>query len=163
MTENIKDIALSYFKTFSEKNINGLREMFEDNVTLRDWDIDKKGIESVLKANLNIFQNVKTINAIPQNIISENNFVFAELKIVVNDEKEHGDRALLNLGHTFCHALETATGYSDRMLHGEGVAIGCILAFDLSAKMGLTSQEDPVRIKQHFSEMGMMNLSLIHI
>ena len=88
MTENIKNIALSYFKTFSEKNIDGLREMFDDNVTLRDWDIDKKGIESVLKANLNIFQNVKTINAIPQNIISENNFLFAELKIVVNDSDE---------------------------------------------------------------------------
>ena len=87
MTENIKDTALSYFKTFSEKNIDGLREMFDDNVTLRDWDIDKKGIESVLKANLNIFQNVKTINAIPQNIISENNFVFAELKIVINDDE----------------------------------------------------------------------------
>ena len=87
MTENIKDTALSYFKTFSEKNINGLREMFDDNVTLRDWDIDKKGLESVLEANLNIFQNVKTINAIPQNIISENNFVFAELKIVVNDDE----------------------------------------------------------------------------
>ena len=77
-------------------------------------------------------------------------------EIVINDEKEHGDRALLNLGHTFCHALEAATGYSERMLHGEGVAIGCILAFDLSAKMGLTSQEDPVRIKKHFSEMGMI-------
>ena len=88
MTENIKDAALFYFKTFSEKNIDGLREMFDNNVTLRDWDIDKKGIESVLKANLNIFQNVKTINAIPQNIISENNFVFAELKIVVNDSDE---------------------------------------------------------------------------
>ena len=88
MNANIKDIALSYFKTFSEKNIDGLREMFADNVTLRDWDIDKRGIESVLKAILNIFQNVKAINAIPQNIISENNFVFAELKIVVNDSDE---------------------------------------------------------------------------
>ena len=88
MTENIKDTALSYFKTFSEKNIDGLREMFDDNVTLRDWEIDKKGIDSVLKANLNIFQNVKTINAIPQNIISENNFVFAELKIIINDNDE---------------------------------------------------------------------------
>jgi len=78
-------------------------------------------------------------------------------EIVVNDEKEYGDRALLNLGHTFCHALEAATGYSDRMLHGEGVAIGCILAFDLSARMSLTSQEDPVRIKKHFSDMGMVN------
>ena len=61
--------------------------MFDDNVTLRDWEIDKKGIESVFKANLNIFQNVKTINVIPQNIISENNFVFAELKVVVNDDE----------------------------------------------------------------------------
>ena len=88
MIKNIKDNALSYFKTFSEKNIDGLREMFDNNVTLRDWDINEKGIESVLNANLNIFQSVKTINAIPQNIISENNFVFAELKIVVNDNEE---------------------------------------------------------------------------
>ena len=78
-------------------------------------------------------------------------------EIVTNDEKEYGNRALLNLGHTFCHALEAATNYSERMLHGEGVAIGCILAFDLSARMKLTSQEDPVRIKKHFSDMGMMN------
>ena len=45
-------------------------------------------------------------------------------EIVARDETEQGDRALLNLGHTFCHALEAATGYSDRLLHGEGVAIG---------------------------------------
>ena len=77
--------------------------------------------------------------------------------IVIADEKEQGERALLNLGHTFCHALEAATGYSERMLHGEGVAIGSVLAFDLSAKMGLTSQEDPTRIKKHFEDMGMMN------
>jgi 3-dehydroquinate synthase len=77
-------------------------------------------------------------------------------EIVARDEKEHGDRALLNLGHTFCHALEASTNYSQRMLHGEGVAIGCILAFELSAKLNLTSQEDPVRIKKHFSDMGMM-------
>ena len=88
MTKNIKDSAQSYFKIFSEKNINGLREMFDDNVTLRDWEIDKQGIENVLKANLNIFQNVKTIKAIPQNIVSENNFVFAELKIIVNGDEE---------------------------------------------------------------------------
>tara|TARA_B100000401_G_scaffold351839_1_gene249456 strand:+ start:272 stop:607 length:336 start_codon:yes stop_codon:yes gene_type:complete len=88
MTKNIKDSAQSYFTIFSEKNINGLREMFDDNVTLRDWDIDKQGIENVLKANLNIFQNVKTIKVIPQNIVSENNFVFAELKIIVNGDEE---------------------------------------------------------------------------
>ena len=55
--------------------------------------------------------------------------------IVTRDETEQGDRALLNLGHTFCHALEAATGYSDRLLHGEGVAIGCALAFEVSSKM----------------------------
>ncbi|EDZ45313.1 3-dehydroquinate synthase [Rhodobacterales bacterium Y4I] len=75
--------------------------------------------------------------------------------IVVRDETEQGDRALLNLGHTFCHALEAATGYSDRLLHGEGVAIGCALAFELSAKLGLCSQEDPSRVRAHLKAMGM--------
>ena len=75
--------------------------------------------------------------------------------IVLRDETEQGDRALLNLGHTFCHALEAATGYSDRLLHGEGVAIGCALAFELSSRLGLCSQEDPSRVRAHLSEMGM--------
>lgn len=75
--------------------------------------------------------------------------------IVVRDETELGDRALLNLGHTFCHALEAATGYSDRLLHGEGVAIGCGLAFELSAKLGLCSQEDPSRVRAHIKSMRM--------
>ncbi|KIC21279.1 3-dehydroquinate synthase [Leisingera sp. ANG-Vp] len=75
--------------------------------------------------------------------------------IVVRDETEQGDRALLNLGHTFCHALEAATGYSDRLLHGEGVAIGCALAFELSSKLGLCSQEDPSRVRAHLKAMGM--------
>ncbi|MEM9436403.1 MAG: 3-dehydroquinate synthase [Pseudomonadota bacterium] len=75
--------------------------------------------------------------------------------IVVRDETEQGDRALLNLGHTFCHALEAATGYSDRLLHGEGVAIGCGLAADLSARLGLMSQEEPSRISAHLAAMGM--------
>ncbi|NRB17002.1 MAG: 3-dehydroquinate synthase [Rhodobacteraceae bacterium] len=75
--------------------------------------------------------------------------------IVVRDETEQGDRALLNLGHTFGHALEAATGYSDRLLHGEGVAIGCVLAFELSARLGLCSQEDPSRVRAHLIDMGM--------
>ena len=75
--------------------------------------------------------------------------------IVQRDETEQGDRALLNLGHTFCHALEAATGYSDRLLHGEGVAIGCALAFEVSARMGLCSQEDPSRVRAHLHDMGM--------
>jgi 3-dehydroquinate synthase len=76
-------------------------------------------------------------------------------RIVERDETEQGDRALLNLGHTFCHALEAATGYGDRLLHGEGVAIGCALAFEVSARMGLCSQEDPSRVRAHFKGMGM--------
>ena len=76
-------------------------------------------------------------------------------EIVVRDETEQGDRALLNLGHTFCHALEAATGYSGRLLHGEGVAIGCALAFELSARLGLCPQEDPSRLRAHLAEMGM--------
>jgi len=75
--------------------------------------------------------------------------------IVVRDETEQGDRALLNLGHTFCHALEAATGYSDRLLHGEGVAIGCSLAFETSARLGLCSQEAPSRVRAHLKAMGM--------
>ncbi len=76
-------------------------------------------------------------------------------EIVLRDETEQGDRALLNLGHTFCHALEAATGYSDRLLHGEGVAIGCALAFELSARLGLCAQEDPSRVRAHLKAMGM--------
>lgn len=75
--------------------------------------------------------------------------------IVVRDETEQGDRALLNLGHTFCHALEAATGFSDRLLHGEGVAIGCALAFELSARLGLCSQEEPSRVRAHLAQMKM--------
>lgn len=75
--------------------------------------------------------------------------------IVARDETEEGERALLNLGHTFCHALEMATGYSDRLLHGEGVAIGCVLAFELSHRLGLCSQEVPGRVQAHLKAMGM--------
>ncbi|MCC5966180.1 MAG: 3-dehydroquinate synthase [Natronohydrobacter sp.] len=75
--------------------------------------------------------------------------------IVARDETEQGERALLNLGHTFCHALEAATGYTDRLLHGEGVAIGCALAYELSARMGLCAQETPGRVRAHLRAMGM--------
>lgn len=75
--------------------------------------------------------------------------------IVARDETEEGERALLNLGHTFGHALEKATGYSDRLLHGEGVAIGCLLAFTLSARLGLCAQELPSRLAAHFRALSL--------
>jgi 3-dehydroquinate synthase len=76
-------------------------------------------------------------------------------EIVARDERESGDRALLNLGHTFGHGLEAATGFSDRLIHGEGVALGCVLAFKLSARLGLATNEDVTRIERHFSATGL--------
>ena len=79
----------------------------------------------------------------------------AKADIVAADERETGQRALLNLGHTFGHALEAETGYSDMLLHGEGVAIGTIMAFDLSVRMGLCPAEDSARVHRHFAAIGL--------
>ncbi|HTQ13929.1 MAG TPA: 3-dehydroquinate synthase [Rhizomicrobium sp.] len=76
-------------------------------------------------------------------------------QIVARDERETGERALLNLGHTFGHALEAATGYSDRLLHGEAVAIGMGLAFRLSARLGLAPASDAARIEAHLRKVGL--------
>ncbi|MEM6490051.1 MAG: 3-dehydroquinate synthase [Pseudomonadota bacterium] len=79
----------------------------------------------------------------------------AKAAIVARDEREQGERALLNLGHTFGHALEAATGYSQRLLHGEGVAVGACLAFQASARLGLCAQEVPGRVAHHLAAMGL--------
>lgn len=76
-------------------------------------------------------------------------------RVVAADEREEGERALLNLGHTFGHALEAETGYSQRLLHGEGVAVGMALAFRLSAKLGLCAAELAPRIESHLGESGL--------
>ena len=76
-------------------------------------------------------------------------------EIVARDERETGDRALLNLGHTFGHALEAATGYSDRLLHGEGVAIGMALALQLSVTLGLCDGQDADRFVRHLKAVGL--------
>jgi 3-dehydroquinate synthase len=75
--------------------------------------------------------------------------------IVGRDERESGERALLNLGHTFGHALETATGFSDRLKHGEAIAIGMVLAFRLSAKLGFCDAADETRVAAHFATAGL--------
>jgi 3-dehydroquinate synthetase len=76
--------------------------------------------------------------------------------IVARDETETGDRALLNLGHTFGHALEAVTGYdSARLVHGEGVSIGMVLAHEFSARLGLCPQEEPSRVAAHLHEVGL--------
>ena len=79
----------------------------------------------------------------------------AKAAIVARDERETGDRALLNLGHTFGHALEAATGFSDRLFHGEGVAIGMVLAAEFSASLGMIAQSDAVRVKRHLADVGL--------
>jgi 3-dehydroquinate synthase len=79
----------------------------------------------------------------------------AKTRFVLADEKETGVRALLNLGHTFGHALESATGYSDRLLHGEGVAIGMVLAHGFSAKLGLAPSQDTGRVIAHLKRSGL--------
>ena len=76
--------------------------------------------------------------------------------IVAQDEFETtGLRALLNLGHTFGHALEAETGFSDRLLHGEGVALGMVLAARYSARRGLIAADDAERVAAHFAAVGM--------
>ncbi|MBY5364026.1 3-dehydroquinate synthase [Rhizobium leguminosarum] len=80
----------------------------------------------------------------------------AKADVVVADERENGPRALLNLGHTFGHALEAATAYdSSRLVHGEGVSIGMVLAHEFSARMNLASPDDAQRVEQHLKEVGL--------
>lgn len=80
----------------------------------------------------------------------------AKADVVARDELETGDRALLNLGHTFGHALEAATGYdSARLVHGEGVAIGMALAHRFSSRLNLASPDDAARVEAHLSAVGL--------
>jgi 3-dehydroquinate synthase len=79
----------------------------------------------------------------------------AKAAIVSRDERETGERALLNLGHTFGHALEAACGFSDRLLHGESIAAGMAFAFGFSARLGLISSADADRAIRHLAEVGL--------
>lgn len=74
--------------------------------------------------------------------------------IVAEDEREHGRRALLNLGHTFGHVLEAIGGYSDRLLHGEGVSLGMMMAFDFAAGEGFCSVDDVQTVRTHLTRLG---------
>lgn len=80
----------------------------------------------------------------------------AKARIVAEDERESGARALLNLGHTFAHALETSAGYDETLLHGEAVAAGMALAFRLSARLGLCSAEEARRVSAHLESAGLV-------
>jgi 3-dehydroquinate synthetase len=79
-------------------------------------------------------------------------------QIVSRDETEQGERALLNLGHTFGHAFEAWCGYSDRLLHGEAISIGMCLAFKFSAELGHCASSDAERVAAHFAAVGLPTL-----
>jgi len=79
----------------------------------------------------------------------------AKADVVAQDEREGGVRALLNLGHTFGHALEKECGYDGGLLHGEAVSIGMVMAFEYCAAQGLCPQEDVVRVKEHLLSLDM--------
>ena len=81
--------------------------------------------------------------------------VAAKAEIVRRDERETGDRMLLNLGHTFGHAFEAAAGFSDRLLHGEAIGLGMALAFDFSARRGLIPQDQAGRAIRHLAAVGL--------
>jgi len=79
----------------------------------------------------------------------------AKAAIVARDERETGDRALLNLGHTFGHAFEAGAGFSQRLLHGEAVALGCVLAFEFSEQQGLVGGNSVSRVRAHLADAGL--------
>jgi 3-dehydroquinate synthase len=79
----------------------------------------------------------------------------AKAGFVARDERETGERALLNLGHTFGHAFEAAAGFSGRLLHGEAVALGMTLAFDFSARRKLISPDAAARVRAHLVAVGL--------
>src|SRR5262249_5684928 len=75
--------------------------------------------------------------------------------IVSRDERETSERALLNLGHTFGHALEAGAGFSDRLLHGEAISLGMVLAFAFSARRGLIAADEAARVERHLAAVGL--------
>lgn len=92
----------------------------------------------------------------PERVESVRQSCIAKAAVVAADEREEGSRALLNLGHTFGHALEAAVGYdARRLVHGEGVAIGTVLAHRFSARLGLCPPADAERCEAHFAAVGL--------
>lgn len=79
----------------------------------------------------------------------------SKARVVAADEREGGQRALLNLGHTFGHAFETAAGFTGRLVHGECVSIGMVMAFGFSARLGLCDPACEARVARHLAEVGL--------
>ena len=88
MQTNLKQLSEQYFKIFSNKDIEALSDMFSEEVSLRDWELQASGKTAVIAANENIFSSVETINVEPTHIFCDNNTVIAELNITVNSDVE---------------------------------------------------------------------------
>jgi 3-dehydroquinate synthase len=103
-----------------------------------------------------IENNVDALLALDPEALAHAVYRSCELKadVVKRDERESGDRALLNLGHTFGHAIETATGYTE-WLHGEAVATGMVIAADMSARLGMIKDADVRRIRDLLARIGL--------
>ena len=80
----LRELSINYFELFSNKEIESLRLMFDKNIKLRDWEIDVKGIDDVINANLKIFNSVDSIKVKPLLVVEDDKCVFAELDIVIN-------------------------------------------------------------------------------
>jgi len=118
-----------------------------DDPDFFQW-LEKNGAD-ILENTVNEDITAKRIHAI-------NKSCAAKARVVAEDEREAGKRALLNLGHTFGHALEAECGYDGTLLHGEAVGIGMVMALDVSVRMGLAEATDLDRLKNHLKSLGMM-------
>jgi 3-dehydroquinate synthase len=140
--------------------------VFADTATLRTLPVRelRAGLAEVVKYGL-IFdlqflewleRNVDALLGLDPGALAHAIHRSCELKaeVVRRDEREAGDRALLNLGHTFGHAIETATGYTD-WLHGEAVATGMVIAADLSARLGMLPTSDVQRVRELLARIGL--------
>lgn len=113
--------------------------------------IDRPGFFAWLEANGN------RVLALDDDALTHAVTVSCEAKaaVVEADERESGSRALLNLGHTFGHAFEAEAGYGDALLHGEAVALGMVLAFGLSVRLGFCPPADLERVRRHIAAAGL--------
>jgi 3-dehydroquinate synthase len=140
--------------------------VFADTSTLRTLpprelraglaEVVKYGLIFDLKFLEWIERNVDSLLALEPQALAHAIYRSCELKadVVRRDERESGDRALLNLGHTFGHAIETGTGYTE-WLHGEAVATGMVIAADMSARLGMLQQSDVQRVKELLARIGL--------
>jgi len=125
----------------------------------------KAGYAEVVKygllGNVDFFEWLETygrdVLAMNREAVTEAVAVSCQMKadIVANDERERGQRALLNLGHSFGHAFEALAGYKPDLLHGEAVSAGMAMAFDYSVIRGLCTAQDAARVKAHFTALGL--------